>query len=86
MPAKLLFIGDSISQGFLRGSISKTTISYPSMIAKSLNDPDFFMPDFSGEDGLLLNTENLLRLLAGRFSSTTNLLELPLAAISTLSY
>lgn len=86
MPAKLVVIGDSISQGFLSGSISKTTISYPAMIAESLNDNDFFMPDFSGEGGLPLNIENLLRLLANRFGSTTSLLELPLAAISTLSY
>lgn len=86
MPAKLVVIGDSISQGFLSGSISKTTISYPAMIAESLNDSDFFIPDFSGEGGLPLNIENLLRLLASRFGSTTNLLEFPLALISTLSY
>jgi hypothetical protein len=86
MPAKLVVIGDSISQGFLSGSISKTAISYPAMIAESLNDSDFFMPDFSGEGGLPLNIENLLRLLANRFGSKTNLVELPLAVLSTLSY
>lgn len=86
MVAKLVVIGDSISQGFMSGSISRTDISYPAMIAKSLNDDDFLVPDFAGEDGLPLNIESLLRILAERYGSSINLLELPLAAISAYSY
>ncbi|MGK7877493.1 MAG: hypothetical protein AB4426_30585 [Xenococcaceae cyanobacterium] len=38
MSVKLVAIGDSLTQGFQSGSISKTDLSYPAMIARCLND------------------------------------------------
>ncbi|MGC1217011.1 MAG: hypothetical protein WA883_06020 [Phormidesmis sp.] len=60
MPAKLVAIGDSVTEGFLNGSISKTCLSYPALIAECLEDSDFTLPDFSGAGGLPLNLEALL--------------------------
>ncbi|MGC1306580.1 MAG: hypothetical protein WA885_05075 [Phormidesmis sp.] len=60
MSAKLVAIGDSVTEGFLNGSISKTHLSYPALIADCLGDTDFNLPDFSGAGGLPLNFEALL--------------------------
>ncbi|MGB3299193.1 MAG: hypothetical protein WBA76_13060, partial [Phormidesmis sp.] len=60
MPAKLVAIGDSVTEGFLNGSISKTHLSYPALIAECLGDSNFALPDFSGAGGLPLNFEALL--------------------------
>ncbi len=69
MPAKLVVIGDSVSEGFLNGSISKTHLSFPALIAECLRDCDFHIPDFSGADGLPLNLEALLNYLEAQFGS-----------------
>ncbi len=60
MPAKLVAIGDSVTEGFLNGSISKTHLAYPAFIANCLGDTDFKVPDFCGAGGLPLNLEDLL--------------------------
>lgn len=63
--AKIVVIGDSLSQGFQSGAILNTTWSYSAMIARSmgLNVPqDFRVPTFPGT-GLPLNIEELLRWL-----------------------
>jgi hypothetical protein len=60
--AKLVAIGDSITQGFQSGAIKKTDLSYPVMIARSLGlsiPTDFPLPSFP-ESGLPLNLEELL--------------------------
>ena len=75
MPAKLVVIGDSLSQGFQSGSISNTRLTYPKMVATALGDDDFSAPDFSGEGGLPLNLELLFRLLADRYGPQLSLLE-----------
>jgi hypothetical protein len=63
--AKLVAIGDSLTQGFQSGAILKTEWSYPSMIARSfgLSVPtDFRIPSFFGS-GLPINIEELLRFM-----------------------
>ncbi len=69
MSAKLVTIGDSLTQGFLNGSISKTHLSYPAMIAECLGDSEFKIPDFSGAGGLPLNLEALLNHLDSQYGS-----------------
>jgi lysophospholipase L1-like esterase len=76
MSAKLVAIGDSLTQGFQSGSISKTNISYPAILAKSLQVSNFPIPDFSGAGGLPLNIEALLNLLARRYGASISWLEL----------
>lgn len=60
---KLVTIGDSLTQGFCSGSISKTRSSFPAMVARALglSDAEFCVPEFNGEGGLPLNIEQLLR-------------------------
>ena len=69
MPAKLVAIGDSLTQGFVSGSVHRTEFSFPAMIAESLSVDEFRSPDFSGEGGLPINLEKLLRLLVERYGS-----------------
>lgn len=59
---KLVAIGDSLTQGFQSGAISRTELSFPAMIARSMGlsvPGDFRIPSFSG-GGLPLNIEALL--------------------------
>ncbi len=79
MSAKLVVIGDSMSQGFQSGSISKTHLSYPAMIAQCLNDTDFKVPNFRGEGGIIVNLENLHRQLAERYDKKISWIEIPFA-------
>jgi len=85
MPAKLVAIGDSLSQGFTSGSISKTEFSYPAMIARCLGAKSFRHPDFSGEGGLPINLENVLRLLVQRYGPKVNWTDVIPAALSVRS-
>jgi hypothetical protein len=86
MPAKLVVIGDSISQGFLSGSISETQLSYPAMLAKCIQVNDFKAPDFSGKGGIPVNLETLHRLLADRYGEKINFLEMPLVVKTIHSF
>jgi hypothetical protein len=71
--AKIVFIGDSLTQGFQSGAITKTLWSYPAIIARSFGlnpvttptgaPTDFLVPDFSGANGLPVNLEAILRSL-----------------------
>ena len=63
--AKLVAIGDSLTQGFQSGAILKTEWSFPAMIARSLGlsvPTDFRIPSFFGS-GLPINVEELLRFM-----------------------
>jgi GDSL-like Lipase/Acylhydrolase len=88
MPTKLVAIGDSLTHGVQSGSISRTHLAYPAMLAKCLSEtPDTFkVPDFSGEGGLPLNLENLFRLLAKRYGEKINWLEAVPAALTVRSF
>lgn len=81
-PVKLFTIGDSLTQGFQSGSISRTDWSYPAILARALGAEPFRIPDFAGEGGLPVNLEQLIRLLAKRYGKGINLLELPAALIT----
>ncbi len=61
--AKLVAIGDSLTQGFQSLAIQKTNLSYPALIAECLGlpIPDFRVPDFMGKGGLPFNIEWLSR-------------------------
>lgn len=75
--AKLVSIGDSLTQGFQSLAIQKTNLSYPAMIAESLGMPipDFRVPDFMGKGGLPLNIEWLSRELEIEYGRDINLFE-----------
>jgi hypothetical protein len=85
MPAKLVAIGDSLTQGFTSGSICRTEISYPAMIAQCLGDANFRSADFTGEGGFPLNIEKVLRLLVDRYGSKVSWHEVIPAALSVRS-
>ena len=58
----LVVVGDSLSQGFMSGAISRVDLSYGAMVARALGDEARFrVPPFEGEGGLPLNLEALLR-------------------------
>jgi len=64
--AKLVALGDSLTQGFQSGAIFRTDLSYPALIARSfgLRVPyEFRVPSFPGS-GLPLNLELMLRSMA----------------------
>lgn len=96
MPAKLVAIGDSLSQGMMSGSTYRTDLSYPAIIARCLgamptkgstsNDrPAFRIPDFNGEGGLPANIERILRLLEERYGAEIGWSEVVPAALSVRS-
>lgn len=77
---RLVVIGDSLTHGFQSGAVFNTDLSYGAMIAHELGWLDRFRyPRYSGEGGLPLNIELLLRDLEDRFGSTTSVWELPMA-------
>ena len=75
--AKLVTIGDSVTQGFQSGAIYKTVWSYPAIIARTLGlsiPRDFRVPRFPGS-GLPLNIERLLRWMRRELGPDINPLE-----------
>ena len=82
MSTKLVAIGDSLTQGFHSGSIFKTHLAFPAMLAQCLN-AEFKSPDFAGENGLPLNLEELLHVLAKRYGPRINWREF-LPAVQTV--
>ncbi len=97
--AKLVAIGDSLTQGVMSGAISKTKLSYPALIADAMGlnicapvtgdapkDPnDFRVPRFPGK-GLPLNIEELLRAIGPDFDDTMNFGELASRIFSILGF
>jgi hypothetical protein len=79
MAVPLVAIGDSLTQGMTHGSIYKTEIAYPNLIAPCLNENSFDRPDFTGEGGIPLNLENILRVLQNRVGSRIHWYEVPSA-------
>ena len=75
--AKLVAIGDSLTQGFQNGAIYRTDWSFPAIIASSMGltiPQDFPIPRFPGS-GLPLNIEQFLRWSKTRLGSTIDLTE-----------
>ena len=68
---RLAALGDSLTQGFMNGAISRTSLSYPAIVARTLGlrvPEDFRIPRFPGS-GLPINLEDFLRSAASRFGS-----------------
>lgn len=82
MTAKLVAIGDSLTQGFQHGAIRRAGWSYPSMVAAVLGADPFRHPDFDGDGdgGPLLDLEVLARALAAKYASRLDWWELGAAA------
>lgn len=75
--AKLVAIGDSLTQGFQSGAISRTEWSYPAMIARSFGlavPGQYRVPPFPG-DGLPLNIEAMLRWMETKLGNDLDALE-----------
>ena len=62
MSLSIAAIGDSLTQGFMGGAISRTDLSFPSLVARSMGlaPAQFTVPSFP-RDGLPLNLERLFR-------------------------
>jgi len=80
---RLVCIGDSLSQGFKSGAIFEPHLSYPATIAweMGLGENDFRYASFSGNGGLPINIEYLLRRIDHEFGDDVNWWELPLVPI-----
>ena len=97
--AKLVAIGDSLTQGVMSGAISKTKLSYPALIARAMglnvrapitgeaseHPNDFRVPHFPGK-GLPLNIEALLRAIGPDFDDTVDAEELQSRVPSILEF
>ena len=75
--ARLVALGDSLTQGFRSLAITDTTLSAPSLIAEAmgLSPHDFRSPDFRGQGGLPLNVERVVRELETRCGGSIGFLE-----------
>lgn len=71
MTAKLVAIGDSLTQGFQHGSIRRPMDSYPAMVAGVLGAPAFRQGDFfaNGNGGPVLDIERLCHTLSDHYGS-----------------
>lgn len=80
---RLVCIGDSLTQGVKSGAIFEANLSYPAILAWEigLNEEDFRYPSFSGEGGLPINIEYMLRRLDRRFGSEVDWYEIPLSVM-----
>ena len=75
--ARLVAIGDSLTQGFHSLAVTNTDQSFPAMIARAmgLGVVDFRLPDFKGRGGLPLSVEWLARGLEERYGATMSTFE-----------
>ena len=85
---RLVCLGDSLAQGCRSGAVFEPELSFPSLIAREmgLGEEEFRHPSFSGEGGLPVNIEHLLRRLDHEFGRELNPWEIPLAAILLRSW
>lgn len=75
--ARLVAIGDSLTQGFHSLAVTNTDQSYPALIARAmgLGVRDFLLPDFTGRGGMPLSVEWLARRLEDRYGPTMSTFE-----------
>ena len=80
---RLVCLGDSLTQGFKSGAIFEPALSFPAIIAweMGLSGTEFRYADFSGEGGLPVNIEHLLRRVDQQFGRQLSPWETPLAGI-----
>lgn len=81
MPAKLVTLGDSLTQGFKSGAIRDTGLSWPTFVATALGvrEAEFHKPDFSSGPGLPLDLEALVRRLGERVGNRLDWFDLATA-------
>lgn len=79
MTARLVTIGDSLTQGFQHGAIRRTEWAFPAMVARALGPHAFRAPDFNanGGDALILDLELLLDRLSSDCGTRVDLWEAP---------
>lgn len=77
---KLFVIGDSLSQGFMSLAAARTDLSYPSLVAKSMQINDWRIPTWP-KGGLPINVELLLREIENLCGPELELLEWPKALL-----
>ena len=84
--ARLVAIGDSLTQGFQSLAITHTDLSYPAMIAgcMDLGLDEFRLPNFRGSGGLPCSIEWLARRLEERYGADLSAFEW-LGALHTIS-
>jgi hypothetical protein len=81
MTARLVTIGDSLTQGFQHGAIRRSAWAFPAMVAHALGIQPFRAGDFAGDGagGPLLDLEILLDRLSDDCAEKVDLWELPKA-------
>jgi hypothetical protein len=81
MTAKLVTLGDSLTQGFQHGAVRRSDWSFPAMLARALGGAPFPVPDFSagGIGGPLVDLELLLGQLSEACGDELELWEAPRA-------
>lgn len=68
---RLVAIGDSMAQGFKNGGIYRTDLSFPAILAHSLeSDRSFETPLFTAQTGIPINIEMLVRGMSDEFGDT----------------
>jgi hypothetical protein len=84
MTARLVTIGDSLTQGFQHGAIRRTEWAPPAMVARALGPQPFRAPDFSAGSGdaLILDLELLLDRLSNDCGTHIDLWEVPKALLT----
>jgi hypothetical protein len=84
MVAKLVTIGDSLTQGFQHGAIRRPEWSFPALVARALGQAPFRTPDFSGggDGGPLLDLELVLRRLSAQAGKRLDLWDVPQALLT----
>jgi hypothetical protein len=65
----LITLGDSLTLGFQNGAVCSTKFSYPSILAKLLEDKYFQTVSFTAQGGLPLNMEVLLKGIEEEFGT-----------------
>jgi hypothetical protein len=78
---RLVTIGDSLTQGFQSGSVYRTELSFPRLIAKELGWDAFRFPRFPGAGGLPLNIEYIVRRLEEAVGNKIDWWKAPVAAL-----
>lgn len=84
MVARLVTIGDSLTQGFQSGAIRRTAWSYPALVARALGADVFRVPDFEGggDGGPLLDLELLLRRISAHAGEKLDVWDIPRALLT----
>jgi hypothetical protein len=73
-------VGDSLTHGFQSGAISRTSLSWPALVAREMGWSEFRYPTYEGYGGLPFNLELTLRHLEMEFGAINLVNSLPATA------